>query len=176
MWTPPSITRPTTPYTLPPDYGQSDDCEQQPVPRVTYPAGEELPAAEWRVNDRLTIRFDPPVSFGQDPRVLPGVGECDRQRGLYVLERWFVADNAGFAGLAVQAHPGVESPLLSRTEFSDSVVTPTLTWYLWNGETVRQTGKPPNMGLAVLGDYLFMVHGTPEAMRAIIDNLTIETT
>jgi hypothetical protein len=32
------------------------------------------------------------------------------------------------------------------------------------------------MGLAVLGDYLFMIHGSPEAMRAIVENLTIEPT
>ena len=53
-------------------------------------------------------------------------------------------------------------------------MTDDLTWYLWNGEPVRQTGKPPNLGLAVLGDYLFMVHGTPSAMRAIIEAVAVE--
>jgi hypothetical protein len=32
------------------------------------------------------------------------------------------------------------------------------------------------MGLAVLGDYLLMIHGSPDAMREIAENLTIEPT
>jgi hypothetical protein len=103
------------------------------------------------------------------------VSDCDRANGLNLLERWFVGEPT-FAGLTVQANPGNDSPLLSRTEFSDSIVGPNVTWYLWNGGTVRQTGEPANMGLAVLGDYLFMIHGSPEAMRAIVENLTIEPT
>jgi hypothetical protein len=39
---------------------------------------------------------------------------------------------------------------------------------------VRQIGKPPNRGLAVHGDYLFIAGGTRSAMRAIIDAVDIE--
>lgn len=130
---------------------------------------------EWTINDTLTIRFDPPAEFRPDPVPLAAVGDCDRANGLYLLERWFVGEPS-FAGLTVQANPGNDSPLLSRTEFSDSIVGPNATWYLWNGGTVRQTGEPANMGLAVLGDYLLMIHGSPEAMRAIVENLTIDPT
>ena len=54
------------------------------------------------------------------------------------------------------------------------VATHDLTWYRWNNETVRQTGEPPNFGLAVVGDYLFVVHGTPSAMCAIIEAVSID--
>jgi hypothetical protein len=130
---------------------------------------------EWTIHD-LTIGFDPPAWFADDPIPLPAVGDCDRANGLYLLERWFIPDDATFAGLSVQANPSDESPLLSRTEFSDSIREANVTWYLWNGNTVRQTGEPANMGLAVLGDHLLMIHGSPDAMRAIAENLAIEPT
>lgn len=176
QWTPPSITWPTTPYTLPSDYGSDVTCDNASIsPRPTYPADAGLPTMEWTIHD-LTIGFDPPERFSPDPIPLPAVGECDRANGLYLLERWFIPDDAAFAGLSVQANPGDESPLLSRTEFSDSIAGSNVTWYLWNGNTVRQTGEPANMGLAVLGDYLLMIHGSPDAMREIAENLTIEPT
>ena len=130
----------------------------------------------WTIDNALTIRFDPPDDFTADPRPPPAVGDCDRANGLYLLERWFLPEERAFAGLSVQANPGHESPLLSRTEFSDSIVGPDVTWYVWNGETVRQTGKPANMGLAVVGNHLLMIHGSPDAMRAIAEHVTIETT
>lgn len=129
---------------------------------------------EWTINDTLTIRFDPPDEFRSDPLPRPAVSDCDRANGLWLLERWFIETERAFTGLTVQANPGNDSPLLSRTEFSDSIVGSNVTWYLWNGETVHQTGKPANFGLAVLGDYLLMIHGSPEAMRAIVENLTID--
>ena len=58
--------------------------------------------------------------------------------------------------------------------FSESVVGSGATWYLWNGETVEQTGKPPNFGLAVVGDSLLEISGTPSTMRALINSLIIE--
>ena len=176
QWTPPTITWPTAPFTLPPDYGSDVTCDRSNVqPRPTYPPDAVLPTMEWTIHD-LTIRFDPPERFSPDPIPLPAVGDCDRANGLYLLERWFIPDEAAFAGLSVQANPGDESPLLSRTEFSDSITGSNVTWYLWNGNAVRQTGEPANMGLAVLGDYLLMIHGTPDAMREIAENLTIEPT
>jgi hypothetical protein len=42
---------------------------------------------------------------------------------------------------SVQANPGDESPLLSRQEFSDSIVTDDLTWYLCHGATVPRCDK-----------------------------------
>lgn len=54
------------------------------------------------------------------------------------------------------------------------VATHDLTWYRWNNETVRHTAEPPNSRLAVVGDYLFVVHGTPSAMRAIIEAVSID--
>ena len=89
-------------------------------------------------------------------------------------ERWWVNVEPTFAGLSIQANPGASSPLLSRQEFSESITTEDLTWYLFSGAAVRQTGLTPNMGLTVLGDYLFIVHGTPSAMRAIIEALSID--
>ena len=172
-WTPPSITWPTTPYTLPPDYGAAPGITRDvdALPEETFARDSSLPELEWTIEDDITIRFDPPSDFRQDPLPLPTIQDYDRANGLFLLERWAVADEPYLAGLSVQANPGDESPLLSRQEFSDSIVTDDLTWYLWNGETVRQTGKPANMGLAVSDDYLFMIHGTPESMRAIANAL-----
>ena len=176
QWTPPSITWPTTPFTLPPDYGSDVTCDRSDIqPRPTYPPDIVLPMMEWTIHD-LRIAFDPPEWFTADPMPLPAVGDCDLANGLYLLERWFIPDDATFAGLSVQANPGAESPLLSRTEFSDTIAGSNVTWYLWNGDTVRQTDKQANMGLAVLGDYLLMIHGSPEAMRAIAENLTVQPT
>lgn len=107
----------------------------------------------------------------------PPVGDCDRSNGLYLLERWSVLDDVDslqLAGLSVQANPGEESPLLSRQEFSDSIVTDDLTWYLYNGAAVRQDDQTPNRGLAVSGDYLFMMSGPPQAMRSIAERLQID--
>lgn len=175
QWTPPSITWPTTPYTLPPDYGAGPHVTRDVdgPPRETFAPDSTLPVFEWTVENDITLRFDPPGDFRQDLFSLPPVQDYDRANGLFLLERWAVVGEPKLAGLSVQANPGEESPLLSRQEFSDSIITDDLTWYLWNGETVRQTGKPPNMGLAVSGDYLFTIHGTPESMRAISNALTI---
>lgn len=57
--------------------------------------------------------------------------------------------------------------------FSESVTSEGITWYLWNNETLEQTGKPSNLGLAVLGGYLFEISGTATTMRAVIDALSI---
>lgn len=174
-WTPPAIPRPTTPYTLPADYGTGGaTCDGPAPPRTTLPPEAVLATMVWTVDDALTITFDPPGAFAPDPLPLPAIGDCDRANGLFLLERWFVPEQPGFAGLSVQADPGDDSPLLSRTEFSDTIVGADVTWYLWNGATVEQTGAPANMGLTVLGDYLLMIHGTPDAMRTLAAHLTIE--
>jgi len=135
-----------------------------------------LPSVAWIVSDDIQLRFNPPDDFRQDPRPQPPVGDCDRSNGLYLLERWAVRDDldtAQMAGLSVQANPGNQSPLLSRQEFSDSIVTDDLTWYLYNGATVRQDDQPPDRGLAVHGDYLFMMFGPPTAMRSIAERLQV---
>jgi hypothetical protein len=177
QWTPPSITWPTTPYTLPADYGTGGPvCTAPPSTRPTYPPDADLPSMQWTIDDTLTVAFDPPDEFQADPIPPPPVGDCDRANGLYLLERWFVPDPPEIVGMSVSANPGPDSPLLSRTEFSDSIVGSNVTFYLWNGETVRQTGKSPNTGLAILGNYMFQIGGSPEAMRAIVENLTIEMT
>jgi hypothetical protein len=177
-WAPPTITWPTTPFTLPPDYGSGSTCHNiAAAPRVTAPHDSVLPPIAWTVNDDIQLRFNPPDDFRQDPMPPPPVGDCDRSNGLYLLERWAVVDDpaiAQIAGLSVQANPGDQSPLLSRQEFSDSIVTDDLTWYLYNGATAIQDDQPPNMGLAVHGDYLFMMSGPPTAMRSIAERLQID--
>jgi hypothetical protein len=175
-WIPPSITSPTIPYTLPPDYGEVPTITRDITapPRSTYPPDAILPPVEWTVDDTVTVQFTPPSNFRQDPRPSYAIQDYDRAHGFYVLERWLVPGDATMASFSVQTNPGEESPLLSRLEFSDSIVTDDLTWYLWNHETVEQTGKPPNMGMAVTTDYLYMVSGTLASMQAVIDGLTIE--
>ncbi len=175
-WIPPSITSPTIPYTLPPDYGQAPTITRDITapPRSTYPPVAVLPPVEWMVDDTVTVQFTPPSNFRQDPRPSYAIQDYDRAHGVFVLERWLVPGDAALATFAVQANPGEESPLLSRQEFPDSIATDDLTWYLWNNETVEQTGKPPNMGMAVTTDYLYMISGTLASMRALIDGLTIE--
>ncbi len=175
-WTPPSITSPTIPYTLPPDYGEAPTITRDGTapPRSTYPPDAVLPPVEWIVDDTVTVRFAPPANFRQDPRPLSALDDYSRANGLYVLERWWVPDEASMATFSVQVNPGKDSPLLSRQEFPDSIATDDLTWYLWNNETVEQTGKPSNMGLAVTNDYLYMVSGTHASMQALINRLTIE--
>lgn len=177
-WAPPTITWPTTPFTLPPDYGSGSTCHNTAAaPRVTAPHDSVLPPIAWTVNDDIQLRFNPPGDFRQDPTPPPPVGDCDRSNGLYLLERWAVVDDPAItqiAGLSVQANPGDQSPLLSRQEFSDSIVTDDLTWYLYNGATAIQDAQPPNMGLAVHGDYLFMMSGPPTAMRSIAERLQID--
>ena len=175
-WTPPSITSPTIPYTLPPDYGETPTITRDITapPRSTYPPDAILPPVEWIVDDTVTVTFTPPSNFRQDPRPLNAIQDYDRANGLYVLERWWVPDEAAMATFSVQTNPGEESPLLSRQEFPDSIATDDLTWYLWNNETVEQTGKPSNMGLAVTNDYLYMVSGTRASMQALVEGLTIE--
>ncbi len=176
-WAPPTITWPTTPFTLPPDYGSGSTCHNTATaPRVTAPPDSVLPSVAWIVSDDIQLRFNPPDDFRQDPMPPPPVGDCDRSNGLYLLERWAVRDDldtAQIAGLSVQANPGDESPLLSRQEFSNSIVTDDLTWYLYNGATGRQDDQPPNRGLAVHGRYLFMMSGPPTAMRSIAERLQI---
>lgn len=140
---------------------------------MTYPPDAVLPQVTWTVGG-ITVQFTPPVQFRQDPRPNPAIQDCDRVNGLYLLERWRVEGEPILATLSVQANPGADSPLLSRTVFSESVAGSGATWYLWNGETVEQTGKPPNFGLAVVGDYLFEISGTPSTMRALINSLVIE--
>ena len=175
-WTPPSITSPTIPYTLPPDYGEAPTITRdiKAPPRSTYLPNAILPPVEWIVDDTVTVRFTPPSNFSQDPRPLNAIQDYDRANGLYVLERWWVPDEAAMATFSVQANPGDESPLLTRQEFPDSITTGDLTWYLWNNETVEQTGKPSNMGLAVTNDYVYMVSGTRASMQALVEGLTIE--
>jgi len=175
-WIPPSITSPTVPYTLPPDYGQAPTITRDinAPPRSTYPPDAVLPPVEWTVDDTVTVRFTPPSHFRQDPRPAYALQDYDRAHGLYVLERWLVPGDPTMASFSVQTNPGEESPLLSRLEFSDSIVTDDLTWYLWNGETVEQTGRTPNRAMAVTTDYLYMVSGTRASMQAVIDGLTIE--
>lgn len=175
-WVPPSITSPTIPYTLPPDYGQAPTITRDITapPRSTYPLDAVLPPVEWIVDDTVTVQFTPPSNFRQDPRPSYAIQDYDRAHGLFVLERWLVPGDAALATFSVQANPGEQSPLLSRLEFSDSIATDDLTWHLWNHETVEQTGKPPNMGMAVTTDYLYMTSGTRASMQALIDGLTIE--
>jgi|tagenome__1003787_1003787.scaffolds.fasta_scaffold20955903_4 hypothetical protein len=175
-WVPPAISWPTTPYTLPPDYGQGPpETRPEAIPRATYAPDAVLPPISLIIDDTLTVHFTPPADFRQSPRPLYAISEFDRANGLYALERWAVLDQPVFAGLSIQANPGESSPLLSRQEFSETIPTEDLTWYLFSGMAVRQTGLTPNMGLAVRGDYLFMVYGTPSAMRAIIEALSIDT-
>ncbi|MEO6652558.1 MAG: hypothetical protein ABIP17_07870 [Ilumatobacteraceae bacterium] len=177
-WAPPTITWPTTPFTLPPDYGSGSTCHNTPTaPRVTAPPDSALQPVAWIVNDDVELRFSPPDDFRQDPRPQPPVGDCDRSNGLYLFERWAVLDDldtAQMAGLSVQANPGDQSPLLSRQEFSDSIVTDDLTWYLYNGATVQQDDQPPDMGLAVHGGHLFMMFRLQTAMRSIAERLQID--
>ena len=120
------------------------------------------------------MQFTPPSRFRQDPSPLNAIQDYDRAKGLYVLERWSVPSEHRMASFSVQINPGEESPLLSRPEFSGSIVTDDLTWYLWNHETVEQTDKAPNTAMAVTTDYLYMVSGTLASMQALIDGLTIE--
>jgi hypothetical protein len=174
-WVPPSISWPTTPYTLPPDYGQTPPgTRPEAPPTETYPPDAVLPSMTWVVDDHMTVNFTPPETLRQTPLPLPAITDFDRANGLYVLERWLVIDEPTFATLSIQANPGPSSPLLSRQEFSESIPTDDLTWYLFSGMAVRQTGLTPNMGLAVSGDYMFMVSGTPTTMRAIIEALSID--
>ena len=175
-WVPPSITSPTIPYTLPPDYGQgpTNTRDITAPPRATYPPDAILPPVQWVVDDTVTVKFTPPSSFRQDPVPLYAIQDFDRANGLYILERWWVPGERRMATFSVQVNPGEESPLLSRQEFSDSIAPDDLTWYLWNHDTVEQTGKPPNTAMAVTTDYLYMVSGTLAAMQALIDGLTIE--
>ena len=122
----------------------------------------------------VTVQFTPPSNFRQDPRPSDAIQDYDRANGLYVFERWLVSDDATMASFSVQTNPGEESPLLSRLEFSDSITTDALTWYLWDRRSVEPTGTPPNMAMAVTTDYLYMVSGTRAPMQAVIDGLTIE--
>lgn len=174
-WIPPSITSPTIPYTLPPDYGRAPTITRDITapPRSTYPPDAVLPPVEWVVDDSVTVQFTPPSSFRQDPRPSAAIQDYDRAHGLYVLERWLVQGDPTMATFSVQSNPGEESPLLSRQEFPDSIVTDDLTWYLWNNETVDQTDKPPTRGMAVTADYLYMVSGTLASMQAVIAGLAI---
>ena len=175
-WVPPSITSPTIPYTLPPDYGQAPAVTRDinAPPRSTYQPDAILPPVEWIVDDTVTVQFTPPSNFRQDPRPSDAIQDYDRANGLYVFERWLVSDDATMASFSVQTNPGEQSPLLSRLEFSDIITTEDLTWYLWDRRSVEPTGTPPNMAMAVTTDYLYMISGTLASMQAVIDRLTIE--
>lgn len=177
VWSPPSISYPTIPYTLPPDYGAgpTDTRDVNAVPRDTFAPDAVLPPTEWTLDDTLTVQFVPPPNFRQDPRPSPAIQQYDRDNGLYVLERWAVTGESTFATLSVQTNPGNDSPLLSRQEFSDSIPTDAVTWYLYNGATPAKSEEPPNRALAVLGDWLLMISGTSDSMQAIVDGLTIDS-
>ena len=113
--TPLSITSPTIPYTLPPDYGEAPTITRgfgTAPPRSTYPPDSVLPPVEWIVDDTVTVRFAPPADSHQDPRPLSALDDYSRANGLYVLERWWVPDEASMATFSVQVNPGKDSPLL----------------------------------------------------------------
>ena len=105
---------------------------------------------------------------------LPAIQDYDRANGLYLLERWVVDGEPRLASLSVQTSPGNESPLLSRIDFIDHFTANDVTWYLWNGESVDQTGKVPDQALAVLGDWLLMISGSPTSIRSVADGLTVD--
>ena len=144
-----------------------------PPPRVTYPLDAELPPIVWAFGE-LAVEFTPPAEFRQDPRPNPPIHDCDRINGLFLLERWRVEGEPMLATLSVQAKPGADSPLLSRTVFSESVAGNGATWYLWNNASVDQAGLPPNFGLTVLGDYLLVISGSPTTIRDLVNALVID--
>jgi len=146
-----------------------DDQDALPV-AIAFPA-DVTPALD---TPTVTVQFTPPSNFRQDPRPSDAIQDYGRANGLYVFERWLVSDDATMASFSVQTNPGEESPLLSCLEFSDSITTDALTWYLWDRRSVEPTGTPPNMAMAVTTDYLYMVSGTRAPMQAVIDGLTIE--
>lgn len=175
-WTPPSISYPTVPYTLPADYGSTPPVTRDvnAPPRPTFAPDAELPPSDWLIDDTLSIQFIPPNDFHQDPMPLPAIQDYDRANGLYLLERWVVDGEPRLASLSVQTSPGNESPLLSRIDFIDHFTANDVTWYLWNGESVDQTGKVPDQALAVLGDWLLMISGSPTSIRSVADGLTVD--
>lgn len=167
-WTPPSISHPTIPYTLPADYGATPPVTRDvnAAPRPTFARDAVLPPFEWTIDDTLTVQFATPDHFRQDPMPGPAIQDYDRANGLYLVERWATGELT-FATLSVQARPGDDSPLLSRIEFIDSLTANDITWHLWNSGSIDQTGLEPNHALAVLCDWLLMISGSPTSIRSV---------